>query len=146
MDTGRWEAHTLRAIDEEQQGHLMMSVVHYQLALAEAQHLAPKLDNDSLEELLTIRVASCHNLANFWRKIDEQDEELKYLQLAADQVLNLLPQCPNTQCKTFVASLGCCKAALVHFLKRHPNPAIAKQVEHLNYYSDCEMIARFQLN
>ncbi|WP_087021394.1 DUF2753 family protein [Thaumasiovibrio subtropicus] len=147
MDVSRWEAHTMRAIEEERNQRPMLSIVHYQLALSEAEALNAAAEaQDDLEMLLTIRIASCHNLAAFWRKVGEHDDELKYLQLASEHVLNLLPQCPNKKCDAFISSLGCCKAALVSFLKRHPDPQIAKQVENFNHYSHCELIARFQIH
>ncbi|WP_299013625.1 DUF2753 family protein [uncultured Photobacterium sp.] len=146
MDVSRWERHTLLAAEAESSHKPMMSVIHYQLALAESQQLETIHDTkDELEDLLTIKVISCHNLASFWRKLGDKDYELKYLQLASEQIMAMIPQCPNKACSAFVDSLGCCKSALVEFLKRHPNPAIARQLVNINTSNQCELIARFRL-
>ena len=147
MDVSRWEQHTLLADKADKQAKPMMAVLHYHLALAEAQQLSPNSGTqDELDELLTIKVMSCHNLANFWRIHGDEEYELKYLQLASEEVMALLPQCPNTSCKSFVSSLGCCKSALIEYLKRHPNPVVAKHVEQMHSTSACELIVKFQLH
>ncbi|KLV07927.1 MULTISPECIES: DUF2753 family protein [Photobacterium] len=147
MDVSRWEQLTLRALHSEREDNPSIAVVHYQLALAESQQLTPmKGTRDELEELLTIKVMSCHNLANFWRNQGDDEFELKYLQLASEQVMAMVPQCPRRNCESFIASLGCCKSALIEFLKRHPNPIVARQVENINVSNQCELIARFRLH
>lgn len=147
MDADRWEKHTLLADDADRDAKPMMAVLHYHLALAESQQLSPITGSlEELDELLTIKVMSCHNLANFWRMHGDSEYELKYLQLATEEVMALLPQCPNTSCKSFISSLGCCKSALIEYLKRHPNPIIAKHVERLHSHNECELIVKFQLH
>ncbi|MDO6579834.1 DUF2753 family protein [Photobacterium sp. 2_MG-2023] len=146
MNVSRWEMHTLLAAEAEKDHKPMMSVIHYQLALSESQQLEPVDGSlDELEELLAIKVTACHNLASFWRKQGDGDYELKYLQLASEQIMALIPQCPNRDCEAFISSLGCCKSALIDFLKRHPNPKVAKQVAHITTSNQCELIARFRL-
>ncbi|OLQ75239.1 hypothetical protein BIT28_09910 [Photobacterium proteolyticum] len=147
MDVSRWERHTLLAAEAEENNKPMMSVIHYQLALAESQQLEPiQGTREELEDLLTIKVTSCHNLASFWRKAGDNEYELKYLQLASEQVMALIPQCPRKECDAFIDTLGCCKSALISFLKRHPNPAVARQLEHINISNQCELIAKFRLH
>ncbi|OAN13637.1 hypothetical protein A3K86_13740 [Photobacterium jeanii] len=147
MDVSRWETHTLLASESDRAHKPMMSIIHYQLALAEAQRLEPILGTrDEFEELLTIKVVSCHNLANFWRNAGDTEYELKYLQLASEQVMALIPQCPRKECDTFIESIGCCKSALIEFLKRHPNPLVAQQVANIGTSNNCELIARFKLH
>lgn len=146
MDVSCWERHTLLATKAEKDNLPMMSVMHYQLALAESQQLEPVHGTeDELEDLLTIKVISCHNLAYFWRKAGDKEYELKYLQLASEKIMTMLPQCPHKACNAFVDSLGCCKSALIEFLKRHPNPIVAQQVANMNTSTQCELIARFRL-
>lgn len=147
MDISKWETHTLLADKANRQGKETIAVIHYQLALAESMQLTPTSNkSEQLEDLLTIKVVSCHNLAKFWRAQGDNEYELKYLQLASEEVMTLLPQCPRTSCNSFVSSLGCCKAALIEFLKRHPNPEVAKSVKQIQHTSDCELIARFRLH
>jgi hypothetical protein len=127
-------------------GELMAAIAHYQVALSESQQMDVEVCNlDELEDLLAIKVMSCHNLADFWRSQDDSEYELKYLQLASEEVLALIPQCHKVNCDRFISSLGCCKSALVEFLKRHPNPTVAKHVESIQGASDCEIIARFKI-
>lgn len=146
MNVSRWEMHTLMALEAEKANKPMMSVIHYQLALAESQQLRPTAGNlDELEELLTIQVTACHNMANFWRKQGDNEYELKYLQLASEQIMTLIPQCPHRDCEAFISSIGCCKSALFDFLKRHPDPRIALQVAQITTSNQCELIARFRL-
>ncbi|WP_234497359.1 DUF2753 family protein [Vibrio maritimus] len=148
MDTAKWERHTLLADEAAKRGELMSAVAHYQVALAESQRLEVNTEGDleELEDLLAIKVMSCHNLADFWRAQGDSDYELKYLQLASEEVMMLLPQCPRTSCSRFVSSLGCCKSAMVEFLKRHPNPKVAKHVEQIQSVNDCELIVKFQIH
>ncbi|HGY1084298.1 DUF2753 family protein [Aeromonas salmonicida] len=42
--------------------------------------------------------------------------------------------------------LGCCQAALISFLKRHPNPEIARLIQLQDKVQGCELIGRFRLN
>ncbi|KLV05438.1 membrane protein [Photobacterium aquae] len=147
MNTSRWEQHTLLADNAVKSNDFLMAVVHYQLALAESQQLEPlSFQTEELEDLLTIKVMSCHNLANFWQQQGDVEYELKYLQLASEQIMTLIPQCPRAHCESFMSSLGCCKSALIAFLKRHPNPIVAKQVENMSLTNQCELIAKFKLH
>ncbi|MCG3863013.1 MULTISPECIES: DUF2753 family protein [unclassified Photobacterium] len=147
MDISEWERHTLMADDAKTNNNPLMSIVHYQLALSIAQEItADPTDIEQLTDLLTMKVVSCHNLANFWRQHGDPDYELKYLQLASEQVIALIPQCKQTQCHSYINSLGGCQSALISFLKRHPNPAIANQVKAINNYSSCELITSFKLH
>lgn len=146
VDTAKWEQHTLLADEANQQGELMTAVTHYQAALSESKQMDVTIsDSDEFEDLLAIKVMSCHNLADFWRAQGDSDYELKYLQLASEEIMTLIPQCHQVNCDRFISSLGCCKSALVSFLKRHPNPQVAKHVESMQAISDCEIIARFKL-
>ncbi|MCQ6508147.1 DUF2753 domain-containing protein, partial [Vibrio parahaemolyticus] len=52
-----------------------------------------------------------------------------------------IPQGPNQNCASLIDSIGCCTIALIDFMKRHPNPAIAKQVEKIDTATNCEVIA-----
>ena len=147
MDMAKWEQHTLIAYEENTKNNPVMSVVHYQLALSIAQEMAvDQTHSVQIDDILTITVVSCHNLANFWRQHGDKDYELKYLQLASEQVLALIPQCKQTHCDSYIDSLGCCQSALVSFLKRHPNPLLANQVKTIRTYSNCELIASFKLH
>ncbi|MGF1807510.1 DUF2753 domain-containing protein, partial [Aliivibrio sifiae] len=42
-------------------------------------------------------------------------------------------------------NLGCCKSALLDFMKRHPNPEIARHIQHIDTTVQCELIASFKL-
>jgi len=145
MSIQDWEQHTLQADTALHNDDLLRSILHYQQALAISDQLTVA-DNIELDDLLTIKVISCHNLANFWRISGDQEYELKYLQLASERLLSYVPQCPNSQCDSFVDSLGCCQKALVDFIKRHPDPDVAKIVQHIDTISNCNLIAKFRLN
>jgi len=145
MTISKWEEHTLLADIALQEKDFLRSVLHYQQALNLSEMLIEQEQVD-IDDLLTINVISCHNLANFWRTHGDQEYELKYLQLASERLLMLVPQCPNTSCSTFVDSLGCCQKALINFMKRHPDTSIAQRVQHINTVSNCEIIAKFKLN
>ncbi|MGY3569078.1 DUF2753 domain-containing protein [Vibrio sp. SCSIO 43135] len=140
-----WEKHTLLADIAMQKDDHLRSILHYQQALTLSEELSHEQDL-ALEDRLVVSVISCHNMASFWRQVGEVKYELKYLQLASEKVLTLVPQCPNTDCDAFVDSLGCCKKALVEFMKRHPNPKIAKQVQDIDSFTNCNIIARFSLH
>ncbi|MCW8332764.1 DUF2753 domain-containing protein [Vibrio paucivorans] len=140
-----WEKHTLLADIAMQKDDHLRSILHYQQALTLSEELSHEQDL-ALEDRLVVSVISCHNMASFWRQVGEVKYELKYLQLASEKVLTLVPQCPNTGCDAFVDSLGCCKKALVEFMKRHPNPKIAKQVQDIDSFTNCNIIARFSLH
>lgn len=144
MSVKEWERHTLLASQAMQQGDHLRSILHYQQAL----NVSEKIYEEELVELddkLMISVVSCHNLAEFWRSIGEPQYELKYLELASERILTLIPQCPVKSCEAFVDSLGCCRTALISFMKRHPNPAIAKLVQNIDTASSCNLIAKFRL-
>ncbi len=145
MSVSEWEKHTLQADIAMQQDDHLRSILHYQQALTVADGLVSNEDIDA-EDRLLISVISCHNLASFWRTIGDVKYELKYLELASEKVLTLVPQCPNTHCDAFVDSLGCCQKALIEFIKRHPNPKIAKQIQDIEVASHCQLIHKFKLN
>lgn len=145
MNMTEWEKHTIQADTALQNNDLLRSILHYQQALAISDQLSFS-DEIDIDDLLTIKVISCHNLANFWRLSGDDEYELKYLQLASERLLTLVPQCHNKECDSFVDSLGCCQKALVEFMKRHPNPDVAKLVQNINTASSCNVIAKFRLN
>ncbi|CAH1541112.1 conserved hypothetical protein [Vibrio owensii] len=140
-----WEKHTLLADTALQLDDPVRSILHYQQALSLSEDISECVEIEADERLL-ISVISCHNLAQFWRWAGDTEYELKYLQLASEKVLTLIPQCPNKDCTSFIDSIGCCTKALIDFVKRHPNPAIAKQVEKIDTATNCEIIAKFRLN
>jgi len=72
--------------------------------------------------------------ANFWRVMGDVKYELKYLKLASEKVLTLVPQCPNSDCDA------------VAFMKRHPNPNIARLVQNIDSATNCNLIAKFRLH
>ena len=145
MSISKWEEHTLLADIALQEKDHLRSVLHYQQALYLSERLIDEEQIDA-DDLLTINVISCHNMANFWRTTGDSEYEFKYLQLASERLLMLVPQCPNKSCSTFIDSLGCCQKALINYMKRHPNTSIAKRVQHINTVSNCELIAKFKLN
>lgn len=144
-EMAQWEKHTILADNALQQQDYQRSILHYHQALRIADNLSEQ-QSVTLDDRLTINVVSCHNLANFWRIQQDSDYELKYLQLASEKMLMLVPQCGQSQCDAFIDSLGCCRKALFAFMKRHPNPKIARQVQHIDTATHCEIIARFKLN
>ncbi|MGL4830218.1 MAG: DUF2753 domain-containing protein [Vibrio sp.] len=145
MNIKEWERHTLLADIAMQEADHLRSILHYQQALAISQHLNENEEID-MEDCMVISVISCHNMAKFWRAIGESHYELKYLQLASERVLTLIPQCHRPSCEAFVDYLGCCRKALLDFMKRHPNPDIARMVQHIDTASKCGMIAQFRLH
>ncbi|WP_260259044.1 DUF2753 domain-containing protein [Vibrio intestinalis] len=145
MGIADWEKHTLLAdIALKEKDHLR-SILHYQQALTLSEDIG---DSESIdvEDRLMISVISCHNMASFWRTMGDVKYELKYLKLASEKVLTLVPQCPNSDCDAFVDSMGCCKKALIEFMKRHPNPKIARMVQDIDTATNCNLIAKFRLN
>lgn len=145
MTIKEWEQHTLLADIAMQESDHLRSILHYQQALTLSDRLGSRYDIE-MEDRLLISVISCHNMANFWRTIGDDQYELKYLELASERVLTLIPQCQNPSCEAFVDSLGCCKKALIAFMKRHPNPELAKLVKDIDTASSCNLIAKFRLN
>jgi len=145
MHINEWENHTLLADTAMRENDYLRSILHYQQALAVSETLMDEI-SISIDDRLTINIISCHNLANFWRTNGDEEFELKYLQLASERFLTLVPQCPYSGCNAFVESLGCCKKALINFLQRHPNPKVAQHVQHLESASKCELITKFKLN
>ncbi|SDH65101.1 Protein of unknown function [Vibrio xiamenensis] len=145
MGIQNWEKHTLLADIARKENDHLRSILHYQQALAVSEELSESVDID-IEDRLMISVISCHNLANFWRGVGDSSYELKYLQLASEKVLTVVPQCPNNQCSAFIDSVGCCKKALIEFMKRHPNPTIARLVQDIDTATNCNLIAKFKLN
>lgn len=145
MGIQEWEKHTLLADMAMNDDDHLRGILHYQQALTLSERISDAEDID-LEDRLMISVISCHNMAMFWRNIGDVKYELKYLQLASEKVLTLVPQCPNTECDAFIDSMGCCKKALVEFMKRHPNPKIAQLVQDIDTATNCNLIAKFRLN
>ncbi|WP_394127694.1 DUF2753 domain-containing protein [Vibrio hepatarius] len=145
MAIAEWEKHTLLADMALKENDHLRSILHYQQALTLSERIGDETDVD-VEDRLMISVISCHNMAMFWRNIGDIKYELKYLQLASEKVLTLVPQCPNTDCDAFIDSMGCCKKALVEFMKRHPNPKIAQLVQDIDTATNCNLIAKFRLN
>lgn len=139
-----WEKHTILAEQSFKNKDFWRTILHYQQAFAISEELT-KRDEVSLIDQITISVMSCHNLAQFWRSQNDNRFELKYLEIASEKVLTLVPQCPRSDCESFVSNLGCCKNALLDFMKRHPNPAIAKHIQHIDTAVQCELIASFKL-
>lgn len=145
MGIAEWEKHTLLADMAMSEHDHLRSILHYQQALTLSERISEETKFD-VEDRLMISVISCHNMATFWRNVGESKYELKYLKLASEKVLTLVPQCPNNQCDAFVDSLGCCKKALIEFMKRHPNPKIARLVQDIDTATNCNLIAKFRIN
>ncbi|RJX68484.1 DUF2753 family protein [Vibrio sinensis] len=145
MGIPEWEKHTLLADSALQKNDHLRSILHYQQALTLSDEIGHSR-NIGIEDRLMISVISCHNMAAFWRTIGETKYELEYLQLATEKALTLVPQCPHSQCDSFIDSIGCCKKALVEFMRRHPNPAIAQMVQNIDNATNCNLIAKFHLN
>ncbi|WP_194438704.1 DUF2753 family protein [Vibrio fluminensis] len=145
MEISDWEKHTLLADIALQEHDHLRCVLHYQQALTLSEQISES-EEIEVEDRLMISVISCHNLASFWRTIGDTKYELRYLKLASEKVLTLVPQCPNTDCDAFVDSMGCCKKALVEFMKRHPNAKIARLVQDIDTATNCNLIAKFRLN
>ncbi|WP_208846051.1 DUF2753 domain-containing protein [Aliivibrio finisterrensis] len=139
-----WEKHTILAEQSFKNKDFWRTILHYQQAFAISEELT-KRNEASLVDQVTITVISCHNLAQFWRSQNDNNFELKYLEIAAEKILTLVPQCPKNDCESFVSNLGCCKNALLEFMKRHPNPEIAKHIQHIDTTVQCELIASFKL-
>ncbi|PJG57930.1 DUF2753 family protein [Aeromonas cavernicola] len=142
MNLTSWQRYMLEAERAWQSGALGSAICLYQQALGEACEMTQV----ELAELASIRVATCHRLADFWRTMDEPTYELRYLKLASELVTALVPQCPNRVCESLISELGCCRSALLAFLKRHPNPEIAKLIQLQDKVQGCELIGRFRLN
>ncbi|CAM3574741.1 hypothetical protein VA7868_04039 [Vibrio aerogenes CECT 7868] len=145
MTVSEWEKHTLLADSAMRNSDHQRSILHYQKALAMSEQLTDSREI-TLEDKLIISVISCHNLAAFWRHVGNSDYELKYLELASERILTLVPQCQRKECHAFIDSLGCCKKAFIEFLKRHPDPRIAHRVKDLDSMSNCNLIATFKLH
>ncbi|WP_042013604.1 DUF2753 family protein [Aeromonas fluvialis] len=62
-----------------QGGSLGAAICLYQQALGDVCEMTRVV----LTELATMRVATCHQLADFWRAMDEPTYELRYLKLAS---------------------------------------------------------------
>ncbi|MGF1906045.1 DUF2753 domain-containing protein [Aliivibrio salmonicida] len=139
-----WEKHTILAEQSFKNEDFWRTILHYQQAYAISEELS-KRSEGSLADKTTISIISCHNLAQFWRSQNDNQFELKYLQIASEKALALVPQCPRSDCESFISNLGCCKNALLEFIKRHPNPAIARHIQHIDHTVQCELIASFKL-
>lgn len=145
MNIQEWEKHTLLADIAMQEADHLRSILHYQQALSVSQQW-DESETLEIEDRMMISVISCHNMAKFWRTIGEQQFECKYLQLTSEQLLELVPQCRNPSCAAFIDSLSCCRKALLEFMKRHPNPELARMVQHIDTVSKYQLIAQFHLN
>ncbi|RCS70002.1 DUF2753 family protein [Vibrio casei] len=145
MNVSEWEKHVLLADKAMEQYDHLRGILHYQQALALSETVGDAVHID-LNDRLMISVISCHNMARFWRVLGDEQYEFKYLELASERILTLLPQCPNTSCSEFIESLGCCRKALIEFMKRHPNPSLANLVKSLDSATNCNLIARFRIN
>ncbi|MGC9403410.1 DUF2753 family protein [Vibrio genomosp. F10 str. 9ZC157] len=108
MTVTEWEKHTLLADVAMQESDHLRSILHYQQALTISEQLTHE-EEIQIEDRLIVSVISCHNMASFWRSVGDERYELKYLQLASEKVLPLIPQCANSQCDSYIDSLGCCK-------------------------------------
>ncbi len=145
MSLSDWEKHTLLASKARESGDEFRCILHYQQALNASERILED-ETIELEDKIFISISSCHNLADFWNSIGDSEYELKYLELASERVLMLVPQCHKTDCESYISSLGCCKKALVSFMKRHPNPKIASLVKNIDSASSCHLIAKFKMN
>ncbi|QFI55571.1 DUF2753 family protein [Aeromonas simiae] len=143
MNHLHWQEYMLEAQLAYEKGAFGTAVSLYQRALEVALEPDDRLE---LAEQATMQVATCHRLAGFWREMAEPAFELRYLKLASELVTALVPQCPNRQCEALIDELGCCRAALLAFLKRHPNPEIARLIQTQDRVQGCELIGRFRLN
>ena len=142
MTPQSWQRYMLEAERAWQAGSLGAAICFYQQALGDVYEMTQV----ELTELATMRVATCHRLADFWRAMDEPTYELRYLKLASELVTALVPQCPNRECEALICELGCWRGALLAFLKRHPNPEIARLIQLQDKVQGCELIGRFRLN
>lgn len=142
-----WQRYMMEAEHSLSQGALGSAVCLYQQALGTiSAPIEMTQEEPDLEMLASMRVATCHRLADFWRAMDEPAYELRYLKLASELVTALVPQCPNRECEALISELGCCRGALLAFLKRHPNPEIARLIQLQDKVQGCELIGRFRLN
>ena len=142
MTPQSWQRYMLEAERAWQAGSLGAAICFYQQALGDVYEMTQV----ELTELATMRVATCHRLADFWRAMDEPTYELRYLKLASELVTALVPQCPNRECEALISELDCCRGALLAFLKRDPNPEIARLIQLQDKVQGCELIGRFRLN
>ena len=71
---------------------------HGDLPLSAGPGEVYELASGDLDELASMRVATCHRMADFWRAMEEPAYELRYLKLASELVTALVPQCPNRAC------------------------------------------------
>ncbi|MFR9719112.1 DUF2753 family protein [Aeromonas diversa] len=143
MNRIHWQEYMLEARVAQNNGAFGAAVCLYQRALELALEPDPELE---LAEQATMQVATCHRLAQFWGEMQEPTFELRYLKLASELVTALVPQCPHRQCAALIGELGCCRAALLAFLKRHPTPEIARLIQTQEKVQACELIGRFRLN
>ena len=142
MTPHSWQRYMLEADRAWQAGSLGAAICFYQQALGDVYEMTQV----ELTELATMRVATCHRRADCGRAMEEPTYELRYLKLAAERVTALVPQCPNRECEALISELGCCRGALLAFLKRHPNPEIARLIQLQDQVQGCELIGRFRLN
>ena len=80
-----WQRYMLEAENALGAGALGTAICLYQQALGEVYELA----SGDLDELASMRVATCHRMADFWRAMEEPAYELRYLKLASELVTAL---------------------------------------------------------
>ncbi|MGL5286038.1 Protein of unknown function [Aeromonas sp. RU39B] len=146
MNVGHWQEYMLGAEQALDKGAFGSAVCLYQQALELLLEVPPAEVELDVTELATMQVVTCHRLAGFWRHMEEPNFELRYLKLASELVTALVPQCPHRDCEALIDELGCCRSALLAFLKRHPNPEIARLIQTQDRVQGCELIGRFRLN
>lgn len=93
MTNQNWQRYMLEAENALGMGALGTAICLYQQALGEVYELA----SGDLDELASMRVATCHRMADFWRAMEEPAYELRYLKLASELVTALVPQCPSAR-------------------------------------------------
>ena len=85
MTNQNWQRYMLEAENALGIGALGTAICLYQQALGEVYELA----SGDLDELASMRVATCHRMADFWRAMEEPAYELRYLKLASELVTAL---------------------------------------------------------
>lgn len=135
MDLTRWQNETLAAHDALQLNELNKAVDYYEAALSAADEQLNECrhanDIDVLVDATTAWINTCHNLAHCWRVQRSQEKERYYLCQASDIVLSLVPQRVDDERRAMNSCIGCCKHALLDYIKRYPDPEIAGLVHRL---------------
>lgn len=142
MDLSRWQQFSITADEALNQHNRQQAQYLYEQALSEAQAqwalCNPVDDGDSFVDAATAVINTCLNIANCWRIQSVPDTELTYLQQAAQLVLDTFQQGYTDICQQMTGCLGMCKHALIDYMKRHPDPATAQLIPHLEstYWHD----------